>query len=366
MLEEDRVPIEKSRILLFTLLIGSLFAGLFCTKAKYPDGLYAELYTNKGLIVLSFAYEKTPMTVASFVGLAEGKIKNDALPEGAPYFNGSKFHRVVQGHVIQAGAPSIEGDVQLGYMFPNEIYPELSHHRAGILGMANGGPHTNGGQFYITLGDRSYLDGDYTVFGEVFEGMDVVFAILKDDVIDNIKIVRCGEGAKRFLADTQTFHNLVAQVQKRVEEQEEEKKARESAIIQKQWPDAVEMDSGLKYVIVKEGKDKISGPGSKVRVRYSGEVLKGKKFFSTSAGFPDGEPPVEEFVMEIGKNHVNPGFDQAINQMRIGEKRVLILPSNLAYGTGGFYAKEVKGKKRFVISPNSTLVYEVELLDTVF
>jgi cyclophilin family peptidyl-prolyl cis-trans isomerase len=195
---------KKSRILLFTLFIGALLAGLFCTKVKYPDGLYAELHTNKGLIVLSLAYEKSPMTVANFVGLAEGTIKNDALPEGAPYFDGSKFHRVVPGHVIQAGAPNTEGEGRLGYMFPNEIHPELSHHRAGILGMANGGPHTNGSQFYITLGDRSYLDGDYTVFGEVFEGMDVVFAIVQDDVIEDVKIVRSGKKAKKFRADTET------------------------------------------------------------------------------------------------------------------------------------------------------------------
>jgi peptidylprolyl isomerase len=343
-----------------------LWAGFCCSNAKYPEGLYAELHTNKGLIVLSLAYEKTPMTVASFVGLAEGKIKNDALPEGAPYFHGSKFHRVVPGHVIQAGAPNTEGEGQLGYIFPNEIYPGLSHHRAGVLGMANGGPHTNGSQFYITLGDRSYLDGDYTVFGKVIEGMEVVFAIVKDDVIESVKIIRSGKKAKHVIADTETFHNLVAQVQKRVEEQEEEKKARESQTIQKRWPDAVEMDSGLKYVIVQEGKNKISKAGSNVRVRYSGEVLNGKKFFSTTNGIPGYDPPAEEFVMEIGKSHVHPGFDQAINQMRVGEKRVLILPSKLAYGTGGFYAKEVKGKKRFVISPNSTLVYEVELLDIVF
>ena len=171
------MPTKKFRILLFSLLIVSVLTGLFCSKVKYPDGLYAELHTNKGLIVLSLAYERTPMTVANFVGLAEGKIKNDVFPAGVPYFNGSKFHRVVPGHVIQAGAPNTEGDVQLGYMFPNEIYPELSHNHAGVLGVANGGPHTNGSQFYITLGDRSYLDGDYTVFGEVIEGLDVVNTI---------------------------------------------------------------------------------------------------------------------------------------------------------------------------------------------
>jgi peptidylprolyl isomerase len=349
----------------FSLLIVFLWAGLFCTKVKYPDGLYAELYTNKGLVVLSLEYKKTPMTVANFVGLAEGTIKNDIFSEGVPYFDGSKFHRVVPGHVIQAGAPNTDVDVQLGYMFPNEIYPGLSHNRAGILGVANGGPHTNGSQFYVTLGDRSYLDGDYTIFGEVIDGMNVVFAIVQGDVIENIEIVRSGEKAKQFRADTERFQDLVVQVQKRVEELEEEKKSRESATIQKQWPDAVEMDSGLKYVIIKEGKGEVPESGTKVLVRYSGEVLNGRKFFSTSDGIPDDNPSAEEFIMEIGKSQVTPGFDQAVNQMRVGEKRTIILPSQLGYGTGGYYAKEKAGKKRFVISPNSTLVYKVELLELI-
>ena len=351
--------------MLFSLLVGSILAGLCCSNTKYPDGIYAELQTNKGLIVLALEYEKTTMTVANFIGLAEGTIKNNALPEGVPFFDGSKFHRVVPGHVIQAGAPITEGEGQLGYMFPNEIHPGLSHNGAGVLGMANGGPHTNGCQFYITLGDRSYLDGDYTVFGEVVKGMDVVNAIIQDDVIKNIKIVRSGKEAKRFRSDTDTFQNLIVQVQKRVEEQEKEKKSQESATIQKQWPDAVDTDSGLKYVIVKEGKGEVPESGSKVRVRYSGEVLNGKKFFSTSDGKPDDDPPAEEFVVEMGKNHINPGIDLTVLKMRVWETRTLILPSQLAYGMDGFYAKEVEGKKRFVISPNSTLVYEVELLEII-
>ncbi|UCE42748.1 MAG: peptidylprolyl isomerase [Candidatus Aminicenantes bacterium] len=357
---------NKSWISLIVFLIGSIWAGLCCSNTQYPEGLYAELHTNKGLIVLALEYEKTPMTVASFVGLVEGTIKNDVFPEGVPFFDGSKFHRVVPGHVIQAGAPDTEEEGRLGYMFPNEIHPELSHNRAGVLGMANGGPHTNGNQFYITLSDRSYLDGDYTVFGEVVEGMDVVNSIRQDDVIQNVKIVRSGKSARQFRADTEVFYNLVDQVEKRVEAQEKEKKARESATIQNQWPDAVESDSGLKYVIVKEGKGKVPELGSKVRIRYSGEVLNGKMFFSTTNGKPNNEPPAEEFIMEIGKNHVTTGFDQAVMEMRLGEKRILILPSPLAYGTSGFYAKEIQGKKRFVISPNSTLVYEVELLELIF
>lgn len=356
---------KKKRFVLRALMTGLVFTGMCCTSDKYPDGLYAELHTNKGLIVLYLEYEKVPMTVANFVGLAEGTTKNDVFPEGVPFYSGSKFHRVVPGHVIQAGIPNTDGDAGLGYEFPNEIHPVLSHNRAGVLGMANGGPHTNGSQFYITLGDRSYLDGDYTVFGEVMAGLDVVFDIVEGDVINEISIVRSGKEAGHFPADTEAFHDLMLQAKKRVEEQEKEKNARESAAIKKKWPDAIEADSGEKYVIVIEGKGEVPESESSVLVRYSGEVLGGKKFFSASNGLPDDEPPAEKFVMIIGKSMVNPGFDRAISRMKVGEKRILILPSDLAYGTGGFYAREIPGKKRFVISPGSTLVYEAELLEKI-
>jgi peptidylprolyl isomerase len=189
---------------------------------------------------------------------------------------------------------------------------------------------------------------------------------VQDDVIENVQIVRSGKKAKQFRADTESFKSLMAQVQKRVEEQATNKIARESAIIQDLWPDIIETDSGLKFLIVLQGKGEVPLPGSKVRVRYTGEILGGKKFFSTEAGIPDGEPPAKDFVMQIGQNQVTPGFDQSVMQMRVGEKRILVLPTQLAYGTGGFYAREVEGKKRFVISPDSTLVYEVELLEIIF
>jgi cyclophilin family peptidyl-prolyl cis-trans isomerase len=364
--EEDLMSSGRMRKLLLLFLTVSLLAGLSCSKAEYPEGLYAELHTNKGLIVLSLEFDKTPMTVAHFIGLTEGRIDNDALPEGVPFYDGTKFHRVVPGHVIQAGAPVTEGDGRLGYMFPNEIHPDLSHNRAGMVGVANGGPHTNGSQFYITLGDRSYLDGDYTVFGEVIQGMDVISKIIQGDVIKTIRIIRIGKQAKRFRSDTQAFLDLKLRVQNRVKEQAEKKEIEESATIDERWPEAVEEESGSRYVIIQEGEGETARTGNKIRVRYTGEVLEGQKFFSTVDGNPSDEQPAEEFIMELGKNRVNSGLDQALNQMREGEKRILILPSRLAYGTGGFYAKERKGKKRFVISPNSTLVYEVELLGIVF
>src|SRR5215469_17309445 len=153
-----------------------------------PDGLYAEIRTSKGLIVARLEPDLTPMTVANFVGLAEGTIANAAFDPGRPFFDGTVYHRVVPGHVIQTGVPQSDRARNPGYTFPNEIHARLSHNHAGALNMANAGPNTNASQFCITLGDRSYLDGDYTVFGEVVQGLDVVIKIAQGDAVESVRI----------------------------------------------------------------------------------------------------------------------------------------------------------------------------------
>ncbi len=334
------------------------------TEEEYAKGIYAELDTNKGLIMLWLEFKKVPMTTANFVGLAEGTIKNSALPYGVPYYDGTIFHRVVPNHVIQAGAPSGTEKSGPGYAYPNEIYPGLSHNRAGVLGMANGGPHTNGSQFYITLSDRSYLDGDYTVFGHVIQGMDVVNNIVQGDVIESVKIVRVGRKADEFGSDTDSFRKLVKMAEQRVKKEEERKMRREAKAIQKSWPNAIEAKNGSKYIIVKEGKGDKPVTGAKLKVVYTGQFMDGRRFSSSAEeGKPASTGEAEPFLFEVGKSRINPGLDGALMDMRKGEKRIVILPADLAYGTGGFYAREKKGEKRFVISPNTTLVYEIELLD---
>jgi peptidylprolyl isomerase len=164
------------------------------------------------------------MTVANFVGLAEGKIKNDALAEGKPYFNGSIWHRVVPGHVIQAGMPNTGKETEgPGYEFPNEIYKGLSHNKAGMLGMANAGANTNGSQFYITLGDRSYLDGNYTLFGTVTDGMDVVNKIVQGDTIKTVMISRIGQKAIDFKVTDESFKKMVAEAKAKIVTEKEKK-----------------------------------------------------------------------------------------------------------------------------------------------
>jgi cyclophilin family peptidyl-prolyl cis-trans isomerase len=353
-------------ILIVWMCAASIMVSANSAEEKYAKGIYAELNTNKGLIVLLLEFKKVPMTTANFVGLAEGTIKNSALPDGVPYYDGTRFHRVVPNHVIQAGAPGGTDKTSPGYVYPNEIYPGLSHNRAGILGMANGGPHTNGSQFYITLSDRSYLDGDYTVFGHVIQGMDVVNNIVQGDIIESVKIVRVGRKAGEFKPDTDSFQKLVKMTEKRVKKEDERKKRKEVKIIQRNWPGAIEDENGSKYIIEKEGKGNKPETGTTLKVIYTGQFLDGRLFSSSSEeGKPRPAGEAESFIFEVGKSRINPGLDAALMDMRKGEKRIVILPAHLAYGTGGFYAREKKGEKRFVISPNTTLVYEIELLDII-
>jgi carboxypeptidase Q len=340
--------------------------------AFLKDGIYADLNTNKGKITLNLDYENVPMTVANFVGLAEGTIKNNALELSKPYFNGSIWHRVVPGHVIQAGMPAIPkvdstgNEIETpGYEFPNEIFSGLSHNKAGMLGMANAGPHTNGSQFYITLGDRSYLDGNYTLFGSVVEGMDIVDKIIQGDTIKSVSIVRIGSKADEFKPDTDSFFKMVEEAKMKLKSSLEKKAQLEEKWIKKNIPGASETKSGLKYFIRKKGSDKKPVEGTTVKIRYSGKVLIDKFSFVSSAdgGQPDfGKTPVV-FDYTIGKTKINYGLDDIISEMNYGENRIAVVPADLAYGNSGFYGKSVQNQKRFVISPNSTLYYEIGILE---
>ena len=169
---------------------------------KKQDGIFAEFNTSKGKIVVELEYKKTPITVANFISLAEGKNpKANAKFKGKPFYDGLKFHRVIADFMIQGGCPDGTGASGPGYKFDDEIVADLKHSGKGILSMANAGPATNGSQFFITHKATPHLDGKHTVFGHVISGQEVVDKIVKDDVITSVKIIRSGKEAKKFNAE---------------------------------------------------------------------------------------------------------------------------------------------------------------------
>jgi len=134
--------------------------------------------TSEGNFTARLFETETPNTVANFIGLAEGSKEWSDPRSGRkvkePYYNGTIFHRVIDGFMIQGGDPLGSGTGGPGFNFADEFHPKLRHSHAGILSMANRGPNTNGGQFFITLAETSWLDNKHSVFGEITDGMDVV------------------------------------------------------------------------------------------------------------------------------------------------------------------------------------------------
>jgi FKBP-type peptidyl-prolyl cis-trans isomerase len=309
---------------------------------KMNNGLYAKFNTSKGAIVVNLEFEKTPGTVGNFVALTEGNIENNSKPQGTPYYNGLKFHRVIEDFMIQGGCPLGTGTGSPGYSFDDEFHPELKHSGPGILSMANSGPASNGSQFFITHVATPWLDNKHTVFGSVIEGQDVVDTIAQNDLLESVEIIRVGEAADRFNA-IEAFRVFEGAREKR----EAEAKKAMKAQMEKIAAGYDETSSGLRYKILQEGNGKKATKGSDVSVHYKGQLIDGQVFDSSY----QRKQPID---FKIGVGQVIPGWDEGIQLLKIGDKARFVIPSNLAYGSQGAGG---------VIPPDATLIFDVELMD---
>lgn len=308
--------------------------------AGQPDGMYAVFNTSKGTIITQLEFEKTPMTVANFVGLAEGAIPNQAKPAGEAYYNGLKFHRVIPNFMIQGGCPFGNGTGGPGYKFEDEIDTTLKHTGPGILSMANAGPGTNGSQFFITHVATPWLDGKHTVFGHVVEGQDVVNAILQNDTLTSLTILRKGSAANAFDAP-KIF--IKAQEEVAAKKAAAEAKLREEAEkVKAGFPNIT--SSGLCYAVIEEGTGAQPADTSNVKVHYTGTFLNGKVFDSS---VQRGQP------IDFGLNQVIKGWTEGVQLMKEGAKYKFYIPYQLAYGERGYPG---------AIPPKSDLIFEVELI----
>jgi cyclophilin family peptidyl-prolyl cis-trans isomerase len=365
----------KSIFLLLTLALS-----LFACKEEYPDledGMYAQFNTSMGPIVAELYFEETPMTVASFVSLAEGNSKMaDSSFTGKKYYDGLVFHRVIDGFVIQGGDPTGTGSGDPGYKFPDEFVDSLSHNEKGYLSMANAGPGTNGSQFFITLAPVPQLDPKHSIFGKVVKGQDVVDSIgkvetgprdrpVKDVVMNEVKIIRKGSAAKDFDAP-KVFESRLAEIE--AEKEAEAKKMEDMASQKVQEFEALEakadsLDSGLKIYFENKGEGETPKNGQKVDVIYEGYFADGKIFDTNK----------EEVAKEMGIYNEQraaqggygampmvygpdapmiPGFKEGVQKMNVGDQAVIWIPSHLGYGERGAGG---------VIPPNSDLIFRIKI-----
>ncbi|MCI4442078.1 MAG: peptidylprolyl isomerase [Lentimicrobium sp.] len=365
----------KKSILFAFLLIASLYS---CKEEKnnLPDGLYAQIETNKGTIIVQLDYEKAPITVANFITLAEGKnefITNENL-KNRPFYDGLKFHRVIKDFMIQTGDPLGTGSGDAGYKFKDEI-SDLKFDKGGVLAMANNGPTTNSSQFFITHVETPWLEGKHTIFGHVVEkGMDVVNKIEQGDYMVKVTIIRNGEAAKKFDA-VKTFRDyflVEAENQKNKLAIEAAANSKYKAVFDQKAAyftalksKAIQTPTGLQYVITKKAGGKKPANGANIYIHYAGFLENGTLFDSS----------IEEVCKTFGKYDANraaqngyqplpfqagrkdgmiPGFIEGLEKLSFGDKAVIFIPSKLGYGEAGAGG---------VIPPNANIIFEIELLE---
>lgn len=291
------------------------------------DGVFAIMETSKGSIVLELFYEKTPLTVTNFVGLAEGTL--DAA-KGKPFYDGLKFHRVIADFMIQGGDPEGTGRGGPGYRFADECFDDLTFDKPGYLAMANAGPGTNGSQFFITHVPTEWLNGKHTIFGQVVnqDSQKVVNAVDQDDKIVKLTIVRQGEKAKNFTATQADFDRLASEAKAKAEEAKKAANAKKIAEVEKNFPGFAVDSNGIYWKTTKVGNGVKIGSRKNVACEYKGYLVNGTVFDKSA-----GRGPLE-FVTASGQ--MIPGFDIMVQDMSLGEKRTVVIPSDLAYGDQGY------------------------------
>ena len=350
-------------ILILTLL-NILMVSCQDRHSDLEDGLYVEFRTSNGTMVAELFYDKTPITVANFVALAEGNHPDvQEVFKGKPYYNEMIFHRVMDKFMIQGGDPLKNGMGGPGYLFMDEI-TDLKHDKPGILSMANSGPATNGSQFFITEVPTPWLDGKHTVFGQLVKGIDVQDSIsnvktgignrpITDVIIRELNIIRRGDAALGFDAPI-TWENKdeiekQSKIQEELKMREETKKMDSLAKINLIKLDeydkkSIKLKSGIKIHIIKQGKGIKPKDGNVVKLYADGYLRNGVLFWSNNIdvnkrhGSYGEDKEAKGFYnpmeMELNPNmQLIEGFKEAVYTMNVGDIIYCFIPYDLGYGS---------------------------------
>nr|WP_099543369.1 peptidylprolyl isomerase [Maribacter sp. 4G9] len=353
-------------------------------RADLGDGLFADIKTSHGDIIVKLEHEKTPVTVANFISLAEGNSPFVSEQfKGKKYYDGLTFHRVMKDFMIQGGDPLATGTGNPGYKFMDEFNDSLIHDKKGILSMANSGPATNGSQFFITHAPTPWLDNRHSVFGEVVEGLEVVDSIANVQVtpgnnkpvepvkMNTIEIIRNGKEARKFDAvkimtdyfDGEEERLAAIEKEKAAKRAEMEKmKSEFASTLQTQKQEAKTLESGLKILVLNEGDGEKPKVGQKVGVMYAGYLEDGTLFDSNYEEIARQYDMFDERRLQGGgympipmdyspESPLIAGFREGLLSMNVGDKVRLFIPPHLGYGAQG------SGP----IPPNSDLVFDVEI-----
>jgi len=378
-------PMKKAQVLLLIISL-ALFS---CKSSKYGDlgdGVFADIQTTKGDIIIKLEYQKTPVTVANFVSLAEGEntFVSDEYKD-KKYFDGLTFHRVMKDFMIQGGDPLGSGMGGPGYKIIDEFNDSLIHDRKGLISMANPGPpNTNGSQFFITHAETPWLNDRHTIFGEVVVGLDVVDSIavtpvsarpkdkpIEDVLMNTVKIIRNGKDAKNFDA-VAVITDFFAKEGERLEAMEKEKAAKIAALakvketfvaaLAEQKAKAKTLPSGLKILSLVQGNGEKPKIGTQVPVKYAGYLVDGSLFDSNYEDIAKLHNVYNERksyqAMPMGYSPDAPlfaGFREALLTMKVGDKIRAFLPAHLGLGEQGSPP---------VIPPNADLIFDLEITET--
>ncbi|MDA9676550.1 peptidylprolyl isomerase [Flavobacteriaceae bacterium] len=352
----------------YTLIIALTFSSCVSSHPDLNDGLYAEINTNKGDMIINLTYKKTPVTVANFVSLSEGDNKEvSSEHNNKKYYNGLIFHRVIENFMIQGGCPEGSGMGDPGYKFKDEFDENLNHDGPGILSMANSGPNTNGSQFFITHKETPWLNGVHSVFGKVVKGLEIVDKIEQNDTIKNISIIRVGKEAKKFKASkifSNHFEEDRIEKKKKIAFQENIKLGKKKEHESKKQI-AKSTNSGLQYVKTYSSNGEKVNPNKSVMTHYAVyfedgsildtsllEIAEKYDIVNVQKKNANGYVPLE---CKVGPNDaLISGFKEGLKLLNVGDKAILYLPYYLAYGEAG---------RGSVIPPKSNLIFEVEIIE---